>query len=386
MQALFAIKVVLQRPLMQKAFGSLVGGTRWTTKLSDTALRDSTRKEPTFSTLGMDSSIVGGHYEVFIADDIATGANMRTKHAREHAGRVWTEAVLPTIRPYGRVLVCGTRWHRDDIAGVLIEAEVRGEWDKVLTIRAIEEDEDGNRRSIWPALWPLKRLNAKRREMSERAFRAQFLMDPSGLGGGMYSEEMLNRYADVEDLPDQVRSRAVTCIGVDPAMSLGERADHTAVVAVTRIGDRYYVRECRRGKWSFSEIIAHTQAMAKRYGRIHWVVVESTQAQRVLVSDFKRYARELPVRAQDPLQMAGKSKEGRAMAYLRLFETDEMRPEPKVWFSTPTDENGIGRLQEEMAAFPQERGADDCVDALVYALRGFGISKTKLHKVRRRGW
>jgi phage terminase large subunit-like protein len=380
MQLLFSVKSVLQRPILQKTFGSLVGEKRWREKSADTALRSTTRKEPTFSAMGVDSGIAGGHFEVFVADDIYTTQNMRTERSREYTRRTWTETILPTVRPYGRVLVLGTRWARDDLAATIIDQASRGEWDAVVTTPALFEDAQGERHSIWPELWSMKRLTAKKREMGERPFRAQYLMDPSGIGGGMYEEEWLRRHQDVEDLPEFDRRRAVTCIGIDPALSLGERADHTALVAVTQVGQRFYVRECRRGKWTYSQIIQEARELARKYDPVRWIIVESTQGQVALVHEFRRTARDLPARKQDPLRMPGKSKEGRAMQYLKLFEIHEAQPEPRVFFATPTPANGIERLLEELAAFPIERGSDDCVDAMNYAFRGFEISRTRFRK------
>lgn len=381
MQLLFSVKSVLQRPILSNTFGSLIGEKRWREKSADTSLRRTTRKEPTFSTMGVDSGIAGGHYEVFIADDVYTAQNMRTERSREYTRRTWTETILPTIRPYGRVLVLGTRWARDDLAATMLDQATRGEWDHVLTTPAMYEDEQGQRQSIWPELWPVERLVAKKAEMGERPFRAQYLMDASGIGGGMFREEWLRVFGDVEDLPKEDRERAVTCIGIDPALSLGERADHTALVATTRIGNRFYIRECRRGKWTFSQIIHQAKDLARKYGPVRWIIVESTQGQVALYHEFRKVARELPARKQDPLRMAGKSKEGRAMQYLKHFEVDEDRPEPRVYFATPTPTNGVDRLLEELAAFPVERGSDDCVDALVYSLHAFHISRTRFRKV-----
>jgi phage terminase large subunit-like protein len=381
---LFSIKSVLQRPVLTRAFGSLVGEKRWRERSADTSLRSSVRKEPTFSTMGIDAGIAGIHVEVFIADDIYTAANMRTERSREFTREIWNSTIAPTIRPYGRVLVLGTRWARDDLAATLLEKQKLGEWSRVLITPAITEDADGNRESIWPALWPLERLLQKRAEMTERSFRAQYLLDSSGIGGGLYQEEWLQRFLDVESLSDDDKRRAVTTIGIDPAISLGERADHTAIVAITRIADRYFIRECKRFRGTYREIVDQTRAMAKRLGNIHWIVVEATQAQRALVNDFKQYARELPVRGQLPERMSGRDKVGRALAYVRLFEVHEGQPEAKVWFSTPSPANGLDRLIEEMGAFPAEKGGDDCIDALTYAFRGHEISKARLLKVGRR--
>lgn len=380
-QLLWSIRALLQRPVLSAAFGSLVGEGRWRERNADTALRDSSRKEPTLSTLGIDSGIAGGHFEVFLADDVYTQGNMRTERGREHTRRIWTDVVLPTLRPYGRMIVLGTRWARDDLAATLIQKQAEGDWDRVLVTPALVEGDDGVRRSIWPEAWPLDRLQKRRAEMGDRPFRAQYLMDPSGIGGGMFDEEMLKRFLDFELLGAAERRGAETCIGIDPALSMGEKADYSAIVAVTKVGDRFFIRECQRGRWSWPEVIRLTQALAKRMGRVRYIIIESTHAQRALVSDFRKVDRDLPVRGQLPERMAGKSKSGRAMAYLKYFEVGDWQPDPRVYFAAPTEANGIARLIEEMSSFPHEAGSDDCVDALIYAMRGFEIQQTRMIKL-----
>jgi phage terminase large subunit-like protein len=327
--------------------------------------------------MGVDSGIAGGHFEVFIGDDLYTAQNMRTEKGRELTRRTWAETILPTVRPYGRALLLGTRWARDDLAATIIEQTARGEWGAVLTTPALVEDDQGKARSIWPELWPIERLMAKKKEMGARPFAAQYQMEAAGIGGGMYDEEWMRRYVGVEDLPEIDRHRAVTCMGVDPALSLGPRADSTAIVVITRIGERFYIRECQCGKWTFSEIIHVTRKLNKLYSP-RWIIVESTQGQVALVHEFRRTARELPVRAQDPLKTLGKSKTGRAMQYLKFFEVHEGQPEPRVFFAAPTATNGIDRLQDELMTFPD--GPDDTVDAMNYAFRGFEISRTRFRK------
>ena len=375
---LFSIRALLQRPIVDVCFGNLVGTDRWRTRAADTSLRDSKRKEATFSTLSIGASIAGGHYEFAVLDDLYHQSNSANERAREHVRQVFFDVILPTLRSYGRMLLLGTRWHREDLAHTLMLKERDGEWGKVLVTRAIVDGEDGKEESAWPGGFSIRALRARRREMGSAAFEAQYLMNPGGLGGGMFQREWLETYGTLQELPVDQQRGAVTCIGIDPAVSLGERADHTAIVVATCVDERYYISECQRGKWTFRQTVEKTRQIARRYRNVRWVVVEATQAQAALVRDFRRYAPELPVRGQLPERMPGKSKEGRAMAFVHLFETHPEEPDSKVFFAPPTEENGIKELQQEMSVFPFEKGPDDAVDALIYSLHGFTVTRTRL--------
>jgi hypothetical protein len=373
-QSLFAIKQVLQHPVMQRTFGSLVGAHRWRENSADTALRRSDRKEPTFECLGIDSGIAGGHHELVVLDDIFTDKNQRTERGREATLTTWQSTVQPTIRPYGRVILLGTRWHPKDLASTILEQHRSGNWGSVIVQPAVVERSDGSKESIWPGLWPMKKLDERRREMGDRPFRAQFLMDASALGGGMFEDEWLERFGEIAK---QDLAKAQISIGIDPATSLGERADKTGIVVVAKVPPFYYVLEAQAGKWTYSETIARTKLLAKRYwSQLKWILVEDVGGHAGLVQQFRREARDLPVRGANPKRLPGPDKAGRMMFWLAPIE------QGRLFFARPTPENGIEQLLDQLRGFPLDKGAgvDDLVDALAYALFGTEFSKGRAVK------
>ncbi len=113
----------------------------------------------------------------------------------------------------GRRWFLGTRWHQDDLYAELL---ARGWPAHVRT--AI--DTDGQ--ALWPAVWPLATLEAKRAELGSAIFNLQYQNDPAGMGGNIIRREWF-RY--VTNVPEGARR-----VGVDLAASAKERADYTAAV------------------------------------------------------------------------------------------------------------------------------------------------------------
>jgi hypothetical protein len=113
----------------------------------------------------------------------------------------------------GRRWFLGTHWHEADLYAELMAAG----WPALIR-PAIGSDGQ----ALWPELWPVPKLEAKRRELGTPIFNQQYQNDPSGMGGNIIQREWF-RY--VNGVPVGTR-RA----GVDLAASVKERADFTAVV------------------------------------------------------------------------------------------------------------------------------------------------------------
>jgi hypothetical protein len=131
----------------------------------------------------------------------------------------------------GRRWILGTRWHEDDLYATLIAAG----W-PALVRTAIGLDGQ----ALWPDLWSVTKLEAKRGELGTAIFNLQYQNDPSGMGGNIVRREWF-RYVDV--VPDGARR-----VGVDLNASSSTRADYTAVVEWVEDADHtlYFVGSWRK--------------------------------------------------------------------------------------------------------------------------------------------
>ena len=88
--------------------------------------------------------------------------------------RVWDwylNDAYTRLMPGGRIILVNTRWHSDDLAGRLLEAEENGgdKW-TVLHFPAIDDYGD----ALWPDQFPLKVLDRIRINVGERAWNALY--------------------------------------------------------------------------------------------------------------------------------------------------------------------------------------------------------------------
>ena len=81
--------------------------------------REGGQIEPTVDTGGIETSKVGKHYDLIIFDDIVSDINVTTKQQMDKVHDCYKKS-LSLLKPGGKVLIVGTRWHYGDAYGRII--------------------------------------------------------------------------------------------------------------------------------------------------------------------------------------------------------------------------------------------------------------------------
>ena len=109
-------------------------------KWSDSQILVKPRKnasiEPSVDTAGIDTSKVGMHYDLIIFDDIVSDVNVTTKMLMDKTHDLYKKS-LSLLKPRGKVIMTGTRWHYGDAYGRII-AENKKVWG-IFLAKAIED-------------------------------------------------------------------------------------------------------------------------------------------------------------------------------------------------------------------------------------------------------
>ena len=158
-----------------------------------------------------------------------------------------------------RTLVMGTRWHKDDLTGRLLDiADKHGEADQwhVLSLPAIKEHEghDDDPRVIGEALWPEFMSKEKLRQAevsSPTAFAALYQQNPKLAGGSEWHPELFTSdiYWDGDWSKIGISSSKV--VTLDPSLGGGtSRSDYSAFIklAVGRDGLHYVEADMRNDR------------------------------------------------------------------------------------------------------------------------------------------
>ena len=172
-------------------------------------------KDVTCLAMSLGSVRAGARLDELFADDPVGLQENQTAAGRAKALETYLTVVDPMVTPAGKRVFLGTRWHEDDIYAELIH---KG-W-PTLVRQAIAPDGT----ALWPDYWSLERLEAKRAELGSAIFDLQMQNDPSGMGGNVFKRDWFDW---VDSVPEGARR-----MGVDLAVSKGERSDYTAAVEV----------------------------------------------------------------------------------------------------------------------------------------------------------
>ncbi len=154
--------------------------------------------------------------DLIICDDLEKDELVATEEGRRKLEHWLRRVVMPALAPDGQLLVLGSLIHHDGLLARLADRKRFPRWD-YRVYRAIEARarEDGlfDRVPLWPARWPLERLDEERQRVGTIAFEQEYQANPIDTSLQVFRPEWLQRYD-----PRELEGRElVTLMAVDPA-------------------------------------------------------------------------------------------------------------------------------------------------------------------------
>jgi predicted phage terminase large subunit-like protein len=175
--------------------------------------------------------------DAIICDDIEDDESVQSKDQREKVMRWFKRVVSNLVAPEGSIFVIGTVLHHDALlVNLLKETEVYETriW-KAITSKGVP---------LWPARWPMVRLDAKRKEIGARNFATEFMNEAANEEEQIFSPNFWRRYKD----DDLAGLKLNVYAAIDPAIGTKARNDDTGVAVVAEHDGRYYVLRVKLGK------------------------------------------------------------------------------------------------------------------------------------------
>lgn len=182
---------------------------------------------------GVGTAMTGRGAHVFNIDDPVKDRLEAESTVTRAATWDWYRAVAYTrLMPDAAVVLTLTRWHEEDLAGLLLQQEAAGgdRWDKLI-LPAIGPDG----RALWEEAYPRAVLEQIRRTIGEYEWNALYMQEPRKRGGSFFLEENLLVEGQPVETPQRID--AVFAI-IDTAIKTGTTHDGTGVV---------YFALCRTG-------------------------------------------------------------------------------------------------------------------------------------------
>jgi predicted phage terminase large subunit-like protein len=154
--------------------------------------------------------------DLIICDDLEKDEHVQSPEQRRKLEDWLRRVVMPALAPDGRLLVLGSLIHYDSLLANLRDPQRFPRWDYAV-YRALEAepgpDGEFQRVALWPARWPVERLDLERERIGTLAFEQEYQANPVDDSVRAFKPEWLRTYEPGELVPE----RLVTLMAVDPA-------------------------------------------------------------------------------------------------------------------------------------------------------------------------
>ena len=331
----------------------------------DCVLADAPRSNVEFETTrkgrcisrGILSGLTGNTADLFIIDDPIK--NRQEADSETTRATIWNEylnSVRTRIKPGGKLIVIQTRWHEDDLYGMIAKNE------KNVTIINIpcecDSEEDVLGRKIGDSLCPeIGRGNAWLREFKQayvgkegsRAWTALYQGKPVAMEGNLLKREWWQYY----DQPWRELGLPYIIISVDAAFKDGDDNDFVAIQVWGKKNKNYYLLDAIKKHLNFVDTLAAIRNLKSQYEDTIFILIEDkangTAIINVLSSEMEGV---IPIKPEG-------GKVTRANAVSPAIESGRV--------FLPRFASFVDDFVSECSAFPN--GAhDDQVDAMTQAL------------------
>ena len=163
---------------------------------SKSANRWHTNNGGVYISVGVGGSITGrGAHIALIDDPIKNRKDADSETVRNSVWDWYTSTLYTRLMPGGSIVLVQTRWHEDDLAGRLLEAQKHGgdKWE-IINLEAIANEGTDNEQPLWPEWYPLPALKRIQANIGAREFSALYQQKPQPEEGVYFKREWFNRY------------------------------------------------------------------------------------------------------------------------------------------------------------------------------------------------
>ncbi len=315
---------------------------------------------------GRDQSMRGLKYKQFrpdliVADDLEDDDMVDSKQQRDKLERKLLRSVLNTLGPGGRFFMIGTVLHHD---AVLVRLLKRTDVFATRIWKAIQD----NGKPLWPARWPMSRLEAKRQEIKDRAFQSEFMNNAANEEDQIFARENGKRFkdADVDDL------KLDLVAAIDPAIGQKAKNDDTANVVVGEHAGIYYVLAAKIRKLKVQNQVQLVIATCREWPGIRKYAVEAIAYQEALKQLIDEESRngnlQIPAVAAEEIHT---NKLSRISRLAPMWERGLIRlPDPGSSYWTPDIEKLLDEFEALGCSANSHDDGPDALERAIALLRG----------------
>ena len=337
--------------------------TKWNESQIVIKARQTALTQPSVDTAGVDTSLIGGHYDIIIFDDIVSDINTTTKDQMDKVAACYKKS-LSLLKPNtGEILMVGTRWHFGDLYGRIIAENDNGAFG-IFIKSAIDDKGNYLFDNIGTSSLTKEFLHQQKTQQGSYTFSCLYQNQPTDPETAVFKVGDFAFYGAIkkDDL-------YITCT-CDPA---GEGEDFTAITVVgTDNNMDMHILDIVNEHLQPSEIVEHIIRLQYEYG-FGILGVETNFFRGMLEVEIKKRRDEehrddpknfklFGVHEFEASSRKGQGKTNRIMA-LQPFHERKALKFPGVKFELLEKE--FSELAWQMIQFPNA-SHDDIVDSLAY--------------------
>jgi predicted phage terminase large subunit-like protein len=309
---------------------------------SQAANRWNTNKGGSYVAAGVGTAVTGrGAHLLLIDDPVKDREEAESQNRRDLVYSWFTSTAYTRLMPGGAIIVIQTRWHEDDLAGRLLEAEAKGgdKWEKLI-LPAIMSNGD----ALWPERYPVKVLNRTKAAIGARDWSALYQQEPSPDDGTFFLKAWFHRHS--------VKPEKVHIYGCSDYAVTEGNGDYTehGIFGVDAKG-RIYQLDWWYGQTASDEWIERKLSLIRKWRPIAWFG-EAGVIQKAIEPMLKRRMIETATRCRMEWLPSIHDKATRARGFQARAAMGEV--------SLMEDDNGE-RVLKQLLTFPAGKH-DDAVD------------------------
>lgn len=256
--------------------------------------------EGSYRSCGVGGGITGMGADILIIDDpVKDRKSANSATVRQSIYEWYTSTAYTRLSPGGGVIVMCTRWHVDDLLGLLLKEEQNGgdKW-KVINYPAIAEHDEPHRKAgeaLHPERYPIESLLKIKGAVGSADWASLYQGRPTVLGGNIIKSGWFKRYKQLPELKYRL-------VDADTALKTKEANDFS-VFGCGGLGKEgnLYITDWRRGKWEAPDLKRNAidfwiKQLAMKNGVCRDFCVEDKASGTGLIQEIKRGTPPIPIR------------------------------------------------------------------------------------------
>ncbi len=320
-------------------------------------VKGNTIKDSNFQAVGIDGAALGSRADEIILDDVGDEKNMGTSYQRQVIRDRLDNTIMPILVPGGRVIMLCTRWAWDDAA----DWAENQQGFKPLLIKALREDDEGNKSSYWPERFPVKWLLNKQAK-NPKSFARQYQNEVVPDEGLIFTRDWFEPRFDY--LPSEVRWRLCSW---DTAAGQGRNRSYSAGWSALVTPDFHvYLFRLTRGQVPYPYLREAIKHQANE-DKANFVIIEKKSSGHQVIQEYALESHPWKVIEWQPFGQRGSPTRLEANEKISAMCQTGMVHLPSEYFMRKMGASWLPDAEKEIFSYPDGE-SDDIVDAMCQLL------------------